>query len=106
MMILKEKFQTTMILQFMDLEKFFDKEAITDVLQEAHCNEVRDKTYRLLYHMNKKRLIKVDTPFGETKEEEVKEGMGQGGLDSSSGNSVFLTHFLQANVPHFLPGCL
>ena len=33
--------------------------------------------------MNKKRLIKVDTPFGETKEEEVKEGMGQGGLDST-----------------------
>ena len=28
-------------------------------------------------------MIKVDTPFGETKEEEVKEGMGQGGLDSA-----------------------
>ena len=33
--------------------------------------------------MNKKRKITVVTPVGESKEEEVNEGLGQGGLDSA-----------------------
>ena len=45
-----------LIAQSMDLEFIFDKEQLPDVLNEAHKNEVKGKTYRLLYEMNKKRM--------------------------------------------------
>ena len=36
-----EKYDRPSIYQFMDLEKYFDKEALTDVLAEAHKNNVK-----------------------------------------------------------------
>ena len=72
-----------MICQMMDFEKFFDSEILIDVLLEASRHKITNKAYRLLYMMNKKRKITVVTPVGESKEEEVDEGLGQGGLDSA-----------------------
>ena len=83
MMIMKEKYGRILILQFMDLEKFFDSEVLSDVLCEAWRNQVRNKPYRLLFEMNRKRMIKVQTAVGDSEEEEVAEGLGQGGLDSA-----------------------
>ena len=90
LMAISEKYNEVLICQFMDLEKFFDKENLKDVLLEAKRNSITVKEYRLLYQMNKKRMIRVVTPVGESEEEEVEEGLGQGGLDSAilSSNSI------------------
>ena len=81
-MALHEKYKEPLILQLMDLEKFFDKENLFDVLGEAYANEVKGKEYRLLYNINKRREITVLTPVGESKSEEVEEGLSQGTLES------------------------
>ena len=41
------------------------------------------KVYRLLSNLNKKRIIRVKTAVGMTEEEEVGEGLSQGGIDSA-----------------------
>ena len=82
-MIINEKHNEVLIAQTMDLEKFFDKEQLLDVLNEAYKNKVKGKPYRLLYQLNKKRVIKVVTAVGESDEEEVGEGLGQGTLESA-----------------------
>ena len=66
----------------MDLEAFFDKEVLVDVLNEAYNNKVVDKEYRLLHKLNEKRVIRVVTAVGESNEEEVDEGLSQGTLES------------------------
>ena len=89
-MAYNEKYKKAIICQFMDYEKFFDKEKLTDVLLEAKRSSISNKEYRLLYQLNKKRVISVVTPVGESEEEEVAEGLGQGGLESAilSSNSI------------------
>ena len=89
-MALTERYNGVLICQFMDLEKFFDKEVLRDVLTEAKKNKITDKEYRLLYELNKSRRISVETPVGESKMEEIGEGLGQGGLESAilSSNSI------------------
>ena len=82
LMALKEKYREPLLLQMMDLETFFDKESLVDVLGVAHTNQVQDKEYRLLYNINKRRRIKVQTSVGISKEEIVNEGLSQGNLDS------------------------
>ena len=90
LMAINEKYDQMIICQFMDLEKFFDKEVLIDVLLEAKRNQITNKEYRLLYQLNKKREIRVITPVGESEEESVDEGLGQGGLESAilSSNSI------------------
>ena len=43
-----------------------------------------------MYNLNQKRIISVVTPVGESQEEEVSEGLAQGGLESAilSSNSI------------------
>ena len=82
-MVLHERYEEPLLLQLMDLEKFFDKECLVDVLGAAYKNQIRAKDYRLLYKLNQKRKIKVITPVGESNPEEIDEGLSQGTLDSS-----------------------
>ena len=82
LMMLKEKYKEPLILQLMDLETFFDKECLIDVLDAAYSNNIKGKEYRLLYNLNKKREITVLTAVGESKPEEVDEGISQGTIDS------------------------
>ena len=65
-----------------DLETFFDKECHIGVLGAAYSNNIKGKEYRLLYNLNKKREITVLTAVGESKPEEVDEGISQGMIDS------------------------
>ena len=81
-MCLHEKYKEPLILQLMHLEKFFDKECLVDVLDCAYSNNIKGKEYRLLYNLNKRREIKVITSVGETKPEEVIEGLSQGTMES------------------------
>ena len=66
----------------MDLSKFFDKEVLVDVLDEAKNKNINNKEYKLLYNLNKTRKIRVITAASESEEKEIDEGLGQGALDS------------------------
>ena len=72
-----EFLKNPMILQLYDISAFFDKEHLPDVMQELHESGVKGKNYRLIYKLNEKRVIKVNTAVGMTDEEEVSEGIGQ-----------------------------
>ena len=82
MMNLYEMRKKPLLIQLYDVAKFFDKEHLRDVMSEVYQLGIRGKEYRLLPKMNEKRIIKVRTSVGETDETEVKEGIGQGKLDS------------------------
>ena len=81
-MAVTEKYNDVLILQLMDIEKYFDKEILTDVLEAAHNNNVTGKEYRLLYKLNERHEITVLTPVGESNPEEISEGLSQGTLES------------------------
>ena len=90
MMKLNQLPKNPLIIQLYDISKFFDKEHLPDVMEELYGSGVRGKNYRLIYKLNEKRIIKVDTAVGLTEEEEVSEGIGQGTLDGAitSANSI------------------
>ena len=56
-MALCEKRKKAAIIQMMDYSKFYDRESLRDCLAEIHKNNVKGKTYRLLYKMNKENII-------------------------------------------------
>ena len=78
------------ILQLWDISKFFDRESLTDGLNELYKNEVRGKLYKLLYEMNKDTKIKVRTPVGDTEERDTGEGWGQGTIEGAICSAVNL----------------
>ena len=71
------------IIQMWDLSKFFDKESLTDCLNELYKSNIKGKLYRLLYSMNRNTKISVDTPVGLTYETDRGEGVGQGTLEGA-----------------------
>ena len=103
LMAFGEKYNSSFICQFMDLETFFDTEKLTDVLIEAKRNDITNKEYRLLYRLNEKRVISVLTPVGESEEVELDEGLGRGGLECAilSSNSGWQ----EALINHFFKSC-
>ena len=52
LMELSEKYNEILILQLIDIEKYFDKEVLVDVLDSAHSNNIGPKEYKLLYKLN------------------------------------------------------
>ena len=66
-----------------DLSKFFDRESLTDCMNELYKSKVQGKLYRLLYTMNRNTRICVQTPVGVTDEQDTGEGVGQGTLEGA-----------------------
>ena len=81
-MSLHEYYNEGLLLNLYDICKFFDKEELTDVLDEAHSLGLKEKPYRLVYELNKNTVIKVRTALGDTEEEELEPCLGQGGVES------------------------
>ena len=77
-------------LQLWDLSKYFDRESLTDGLNELYRSDVRGKLYKLIYELNKDTRITVRTPVGDTDSREVGEGWGQGTIEGASCSSVNL----------------
>ena len=78
------------ILSMWDLSKFFDRESLTDCMNELYKSKVQGKLYRLLYAMNKNTRICVQTPVGLTEEHDTGEGVGQGTLEGALVSAVSL----------------
>ena len=83
LMEINQKYNQVMIINLYDISKFFDGENLLDVLGEAYPAGLKGKVYRLMHEMNKNTIIKVRTAVGETEEEEIDAGLGQGGPESA-----------------------
>ena len=60
-----------LIISSFDLKSFFDTENLFDCMNELYRSEVKGKTYRLMFQMNKKAYIKVKTPVGVSQSKET-----------------------------------
>ena len=49
-----------------DIKAYFDSESIFDCLSELYKGQIRGRTYRLLFNLNKTSKIKVKTSVGES----------------------------------------
>ena len=87
---LYESCNIALILTMWDLSKFFDRESLTDCMNELYKRGIKGKLYRLLYMMNKNTRISVQTPVGPTEEEDTGEGVGQGTLEGALVSSANL----------------
>ena len=68
----------------------FDKEALSDCMNELYKSDVKGKLYKLVYELNKDRRVKVRTAVGDSRELEVNESLGQGTSEGAivSTNSI------------------
>jgi hypothetical protein len=66
------------IIQCIDIRKFFDKENLRDALNALYTAGVRGKVYRLWYKLNKNTRIAVQTGAGLTEERVTGETLVRG----------------------------
>ena len=67
-----------LLLQFWDIQKFFDKESLRDGMFVVRKADVKGLLYRLWSKLNEKTKIKVVTGMGVTDTKECGEVLGQG----------------------------
>ena len=92
---LYSKYDKAVIISTWDIQKFFDKENLYDVMNEISKNDVHGKLYRLLYLMNKNTRIRVKTPVGVTEFRNTGEGLGQGSTEGAIASAVNLDNGVQ-----------
>ena len=61
------------VLQLVDIEKFFDSEVLRTVMTSLHEAKINQKAYRCWFKLNEKTTISVATPAGTTEIAEVRE---------------------------------
>ena len=78
------------IIQLVDIEKFFDTEILRTVLTSLNEANVNKKAYRCWYKLNERTEITVATPVGLTKTAIVEEivAQGSGGAALASGADI------------------
>jgi hypothetical protein len=78
------------IMQLVDIQKFFDSEVLRTVMTTLNEANVNKKAYRCWFKLNEKTAIKVATPAGLTKSADVGEivAQGSGGAALVSGADV------------------
>ena len=76
-MLMKEEKKCNGIFQTFDMEKFFDKESLMDVMYTLHKEaKICDKDYRLWFKLNEDANILVRTSVGESGTCPVKNSIG------------------------------
>ena len=78
MMALYEFLGIPIIIQLYDIQKFFDKENLRDVMDTLHDIGVDPKMYRTWFLLNRNTTIRVKTANGFTDWRNVGELLGQG----------------------------
>ena len=83
---------TSIIVQLYDIQKFFDKENLRDVMDTLHEVGVDPKLYRTWFKLNQNTTIRVKTGNGYTEWRSVGEipGQGSGGGAMASAASLDL----------------
>lgn len=78
------------IMQLVDIKKFFDSEILRTVMTSLGAAKVNRKAYRCWYKLNQNTVISVATPAGMSDKAEVGEivAQGSGGAALASGADV------------------
>jgi hypothetical protein len=84
------QYDKAVILSMWDVSKFFDRESLSDCMNELYKSNVKGKLYRLLFEMNSNTKISIQTPVGITDESDTGEGVGQGTLEGALVSAVNL----------------
>ena len=80
----KAKYENiSIILQFMDLIKAFDKMLLKAVMIDLWKSNIRGRIWRSIYNLNKQSLITIKTPYGDTEEIRIGETLKQGSVLAS-----------------------
>ena len=66
------------IMQLVDIKKFFDKERLGTLMTSLSSVNVNKKAYRCWYKLNKKTVFRVATPAGTTDSSEATDLVPQG----------------------------
>ena len=73
----------SVIIEFLDLIKAFDKMILKNVMTDLWKCNVRGKIWRVIYIMNKQATIRIKTNFGKTETIEIGETLKQGSVMAS-----------------------
>ena len=88
-MMMKEEKKSNGIFHTFDMEKFFDKESLLDVMYMLHKEaKICDKDYRLWFKLNEDANISVSTSVGESGTCPVKNSIGQGMFGAALASSL------------------
>ena len=88
-MLMKEEDICNGIFQTFDMEKFFVKESLMDVMYTLHKEaKICDKDYRLWFKLNEDANILVRTSVGESGTRLVKNSIGQGMFRAALASSL------------------
>ena len=77
------------IINTYDMEKFFDKESLIDIMFTLSRKAgYSDKDYRMWFKLNEDTKIAVKTSVGESKTELIKNSVGQGSFGAALASSI------------------
>ena len=87
---LQVKRKSGVILQLVDIEKFFDSEILRTIMTSLNEANINKKAYRCWFRLNEKTQISVATPAGTTETADVEEivAQGSGGAELASGLDI------------------
>ena len=77
------------IINTYDMEKFFDKESLIDIMFTLSRKAgISDKDYRMWFKLNEDTKIAVKTSVGESETELIKNSVGQGSFGAALASSI------------------
>ena len=85
------------LIQCIDIRKFFDKEMLRDALNALYSAGVCGKVYRLWYNLNKNTKITIQTGVGLTDARDTGETLGQGTVGGALASALNLDEELNAH---------
>ena len=85
-----------LIIQCIDIRKFFDKENLRDAMCALHSAGVQGKLYRLWYKLNKNTRIAVKTGVGLSDERDTGETLGQGTVGGALASALNIDEEINA----------
>ena len=86
-----------LIMQCIDIRKYFDKENLRDALNTLYSAGVQGKVYRLWYKLNQNTHIAVKTAVGLTDERDTGETLGQGTVGGALASALNIDEELNAH---------
>ena len=74
------------------MDNFFDKEGLIDTLHTMYTRgKISEKDYWLLFMLNNRTMISIQTPVGETDSATIMNSIGQGSIAVALVSSINMT---------------
>ena len=89
-MALYKMLSRPLLAQFVDIQKYFDREDLMTAMDAINEAGVKGKTYRLMYKMNSNTHIQVKTPVRISDTATTGENIGQGSIPGAVASALNL----------------